>query len=102
MVVKTQRNGREVTGLRVGAANVRRYFSRNISAVRLHLGDLEIECELAPEFWRGKPEIHDLRLIQWLEFRTHQQEAAGIEPISLAMVQSGRDSFKLQSLASRG
>ena len=100
MVVTTQQNGREITGLRVGAANVRRYFSKNASAVRLHMGDLEIECRLSPDFWHGKPEIHDARLTQWLQFRTFQEQPDR-KPITLAMVQSGRNSFTLQSIASR-
>jgi hypothetical protein len=100
MVVKTQQNGHAVTGLRVGAANVRRYFPRTINAVRLRLGDLEIECKLSPEFWNGKPEIQDPRLCEWLQFR-RSSEGADRKPITLAMEQSGRDSFTLQTAASR-
>ena len=57
MVVKTQCKGREVTGLHVGAANARRYFPRNVSAIELQLDHLRIECGLPPEFWSSQPEI---------------------------------------------
>jgi len=100
MVVKTQHLGREVTGLNVGAANVRRYFSKGVRAVSLHLGDLEIECKLKPDFWHGKPEICDPRLTQWLEFRTRQAQLER-RPVLLAMVESGGNSYTLQSIAAR-
>lgn len=100
MVVKTQLHGREVIGLMVGAANARRYFSRQVKVVKLHLGDLEIECALPSDFWHGKPEIHDPRLCQWLEYR-NDRERPDRKPITLAMVQSGTNSFKLQSTAQR-
>jgi hypothetical protein len=100
MVVKTQHLGREVTGLMVGAANVRRYFSKSVREVRLHLGDLEIECKLNPDFWHGKPEIRDPRLTQWLEFRT-RQEQLGRRPVLMAMVEAGGNSYTLHSRAAR-
>jgi hypothetical protein len=97
MVVRTQQNGYEVTGLRVGAANVRRYFPRTVSRVRLRLGDLEIYCELSPEFWSGKPEIHDPRLCEWLQFRqSHQRRDR--KPILLAMDQADGDSYTLRGM----
>jgi hypothetical protein len=68
--------------------------------VKLHLGDLEIECKLPAEFWQGKPEIQDPRLCQWLEYR-NDHERPGRKPITLAMVQSGTNSFRLQAI-SRG
>lgn len=59
MVVKTQSKGRGVTGLHVGANNVRRYFPKQISSIELQLGHLQIECGLKPDFWLGEPEIFD-------------------------------------------
>ena len=38
MVVKTQFTGSEVTGLHVGARNVRRYFPKGIRVIELELG----------------------------------------------------------------
>ncbi len=100
MVVKTQQNGREVTGLRVGAANVKRYFPRAVTTVSLRLGDLEIECTLSPEFWHGKPEIQDPRLCEWLKFRRFHEQADR-RATTLAMEQCGGDSFTLQTITSR-
>ncbi len=98
MVVRTRQNGHEVTGLRVGAANVRRYFPKTVSRVMLRLGDLEIDCALSPEFWHGKPEIADPRLCEWLKFR-RQQDEADRKPITLAMDRAGRDSYTVHATA---
>lgn len=98
MVVRTQQHGVEVTGLRVGAANVRRYFPKTVSRVKLRMGDLEIDCKLSPEFWHGKPEIHDPRLCDWLQYRqTH--ERMDRRPITLAMDCAGGGSYTLQPIA---
>lgn len=100
MLVKTQQNGLEVTGLKVGAANVRRYFPRTVSRVKLRLGDLEIDCKLSPEFWNGKPEIQDPRLCEWLQFRRLRRQARG-KSMPLAMEHAGGDSYTLEDFASR-
>jgi hypothetical protein len=95
MVVKTQSKGRGLTGLHVGALNVRRYFPRNISVIELELDHLQIQCGLDPEFWRDEPEIYDPRLCAWLEsknFHTRPDRT----PVPLVMVPSGKNSFKLQ------
>ena len=97
MVVRTRQNGREVTGLRVGVANVRRYFPKTVSTVKLKLGDLEIECKLSPEFWHGKPEIDDPRLCEWLKFR-RSSERESRKPVTLAMDHAGGGSYTLQSI----
>lgn len=47
MVVISQCTGRRVTGLYVGASNVRRYFSRRLTQIELQLDHLRIECGLA-------------------------------------------------------
>lgn len=98
MVVRTKVNGREVTGLRVGAANVRRYFSKDQQDVELRIGDLQIQCKLSPGFWGGEPEIHDPRLCDWLQYKV-SLEASHRKPIALTMVQTGANSFSLHSLS---
>ena len=98
MVVKTQDNGREVLGLRVGAANVRRHFPRSMGAVELLLGDLRIQCKLTPAFWKGQPEIHDPRLGAWLTHKV-SRERFNRKPIPLAMEHAGGNAFSLQSVS---
>lgn len=98
MVVIAKGNGREVTGLRVGAANARRYFSRDLNNVELRMGDLRIECRLAPEFWSTRPEIHDPRLCEWLKFKAAQHRL-NRKPIALTMEQTGANSFTLHPLS---
>ena len=95
MVVKTQSKGRGVTGLHVGASNVRRYFPKSISIIELHLDHLQIRCGLNPDFWRGQPEIFDPRLGAWLESR-HLHGKPDRGPIPLAMIPAGKNSFRLQ------
>ncbi|HWG20178.1 MAG TPA: hypothetical protein VG225_06575 [Terracidiphilus sp.] len=97
MVVKTQSTGRDDFGLRVGAANARRYFPRSMAAVELRLDDLHIQCALPSRFWDGEPEIHDPRLCEWLKFKVFR-ERPNRNPILLNMEQSGTDTFTLQSI----
>jgi hypothetical protein len=97
MVVTTQENGREVPGLRVGAANVRKYFPRDMGAVELLLGDLRIECSLPPNFWNGQPEIRDPRLGAWLKFKVLRARS-NRKPIALAMERAGANAFTLRSM----
>ncbi len=98
MVVRTQSNGRDNFGLRVGSSNARRYFPRTMSAVELRLDDLQIQCRLPASFWNGQPEIFDPRLCEWLKFKV-LRERRDSHPIALHMVQSGTDSFTLQSIS---
>jgi hypothetical protein len=95
MVVKTQSKGRGITGLHVGANNVRRYFPRNISSIELQLDHLQIQCGLHPNFWQGQPEIFDPRLCAWLESR-HMHTKSDRDPIPLVMIPEGKNSFRLQ------
>jgi hypothetical protein len=95
MVVKTQCNGWEVTGLCVGSTNARRYFSKRIKSVELHMGDLQIQCKLTPDFWRGQAEIHDPRLCEWLKFKVCHDRSNRMTPIPMALEQFGMNSFKL-------
>ncbi len=101
MVVKTQSKGLGVTGLHVGASNVRRYFPKNISSIELQLDHLQIQCGLKPNFWRGEPEIFDPRLCAWLEAR-HMHTKPDRAPIPLAMIPEGKNSFRLQPVRLNG
>jgi hypothetical protein len=89
MVVNSQYIGSRVTGLYVGEGNVRRHFRRRVAEIELHLDHLRIQCELAPSFWRDKPEIRDPRLCLWLESKRRS------ETVPLAMVRLGKNSFLL-------
>ena len=96
MVVKTQVRGGEVTGLHVGARNVRRYFPKGIRVIELELDGLQIQCGLSPEFWNGQPEIHDPRLCEWLDFKmVHRQGER--KQVKLAMMPTGKSVFRLRS-----
>jgi hypothetical protein len=94
MVVKTQSKGRGVTGLHVGANNVRRYFPKQISSIELQLDHLQIRCGLTPNFWQGEPDIFDPRLCAWLESR-HMHAKADRASVPLAMIPEGKNCFRL-------
>lgn len=94
MLVKPQSNGHRMTGIYIGAGNVRRYFPRRISAIDLEIDHLRIRCTLTPEFWLDAPEICDPRLSDWLELK-HLQSAGKRNGIALDMIPSGADSFVL-------
>lgn len=95
MVVKTQNSGRAVTGLHVGASNVRRYFPRHVEVIELHLDHLQIQCGLEPDFWQDQPEIHDPRLCAWLESKNYHTRPDRA-PIPLTMVPAGANSFRIR------
>ena len=101
MVVKMQSKGHGVTGLHVGANNVRRYFPKHIAVIELQLDHLQIQCGLTPGFWRDEPEIHDPRLCAWLESR-HRHGMPGRSPIPLAMIPAGDNVFRLLPVALKG
>src|SRR5215469_12198567 len=96
MVVKTQLKGGEVTGLHVGARNVRRYFPRTVRVIELQLDHLQIQCGLSPDFWHGQPEIHDPRLCEWLDFKIIHKLGERKE-VRLAMMPAGKNTFRLRS-----
>ena len=101
MVVKTQLTGGEVTGLRVGVRNVRRYFPRGVRVIELQLDHVQIQCGLSPEFWDGRPEIHDPRLCEWLDFKIiHRLEER--KEVTLAMTPAGKNTFRLRSSVMEG
>jgi len=95
MVVKTQSKGRGITGLNVGLTNVQRYFQRGVPSVELQLDHLRIQCDLSPDFWSDHPEIFDPRLCAWLESK-HLNSNSAHGPIPLAMIPSGKNSFRLR------
>jgi hypothetical protein len=95
MVVRTHSNARGVTGLHIGATNVRRYFPKRIAVIELQLDHLQIQCGLDPDFWRDQPEINDPRLCAWLESK-HPRSQGDRTPILLAMIPAGENSFRLQ------
>jgi hypothetical protein len=101
MVVRTQYQGFRVSGLYVGANNVRRYFSKRNPVVELQLDHLQIQCGLTAPFWNGQPEIHDPRLCDWLESkRLHEKPCS--TPVLLALIPFGKNSFKVASLGREG
>ena len=98
MVVTIKNKGTLVTGLNVGATNVRRYFPKQVDAIELQLDHLQIECGLNPDFWQGDGEIHDPRLCAWLELKG-SKGLRGRTPMLLAMVPAGKNSFRLQPIS---
>jgi hypothetical protein len=70
-----------------------------MDAVELRLDDLRIQCQLPASFWKGSPEIFDPRLCEWLKFKVLRERRKD-SPIALNMVQSGSNSFTLQSISS--
>jgi len=98
MVVRTQSKGRAITGLQVGANNVRRYFPKGPAAIELQLDHLRIQCWLGPEFWQDQPEISDPRLGAWLESKNFHSRPSR-DPVPLAMIPNGNNSFQLRPIA---
>jgi hypothetical protein len=101
MVVKTQSKGHGVTGLHIGATNVRRFFPKDISVIELELDHLQIQCGLGPGFWQDEPEIYDPRLCAWLESK-HFHTRPDRTPVPLVMIPSGKSAFRLQPVTLNG
>lgn len=97
MVVKIQSRGRCVTGLSIGAGNVRKYFRADMAAIEFELDHLQIECKLTPDFWQGDGEIQDPRLCAWLELKSSCL-MPGQPPVLLTMIQSRENCFRLQPM----
>ena len=94
MLVKTLCKGRGITGLNVGTNNAQRYFPKDVLAIELQLDHLQIQCNLAPDFWQGQPEIYDPRLCAWLESKRLNRT-----PLPLAMIPAGNNSFRLRPVS---
>ena len=97
MLVRTQSKGREITGLQVGANNVRRYFPKDAVVIEIQLDHLRIQCWLGPEFWQDQPEISDPRLGAWLQSKNFHERPSR-DPVPLAMIPAGKSSFRLMPL----
>lgn len=98
MLVEAHSKGPGVSGLYVGAANVRRHFPRGVTVIELQLDHLQIRCGLAPDFWQDRPEIYDSRLCAWLETR-HMNKERHRTRVRLAMVPEGKNSFRLETIS---
>lgn len=94
MIVRAERKCHGITGLNVGQSNVQRYFPPSMVRVELRLDHLQIACDLAPEFWKGQPEIYDPRLAAWLESK-HCCSSAGQATVTLDLFPEGQNSFRL-------
>jgi hypothetical protein len=101
MIVKMQERGQGVTGLRIGARNVQRYFTKSVPTVDLDLDSVQIQCELGQAFWQDQPEIIDPRLCSWLTVKNTKSKVDG-NKVVLLMLPAGRNSFRLQTRQSRG
>jgi hypothetical protein len=97
MVVRTRSKGCEITGLQVGANNVRRYFPKGTEIIELELDHLQIQCCLGPDFWQEQPDILDPRLGAWLESKK-LLERPSRDPVPLAMIPNGKNSFRLRPI----
>ncbi len=97
MVVNAKHGRRVTTGLHVGDGNVQRLFPPDVPAVELELDHLRIVCTLEPEFWEGEAEIHDERLVSWLESKRMSGKLASI-PAPLIMIPAGDHAFRLQPI----
>ena len=94
MVVKAKHEPRKVTGLRIGDGNVQRLFPPGMPNVELELDHLRIVCTLQPEFWAGEPEIHDERLVSWLESKRMSGKLATV-PAPVVLIPAGEHAFRL-------
>jgi hypothetical protein len=99
LLVEIQHKGSNITGLNIGANNVRRYFPKGKSSIDLRLDHLEIQCELPPGFWKNQPEISDPRLSAWLEAK-NIRKAGKRDPVFLDLVPDDGRSFRLQVVKS--
>ena len=94
MVVKAKSGRLGMTGLHVGDGNVQRLFPPDVPIVELELDHLRIVCTLEPKFWDGEPEIHDERLVSWLESKRLNGKLAQA-PAPVVMIPCGEHAFRL-------
>lgn len=97
MVVRTECKGRKVTGIYIGARNVRRNFPREVLVIDFELGHLHIGCSLGPGFWRDQPRICDPRLCDWLEFKLYR-ERRHVTPLPLVLVHASKNTYRLRPM----
>ena len=95
MVVTAQCRNAVSPVLCIGRENVRRYFPERVDAIELLVGGLHIRCPLADSFWRDRPELHDPRLQDWINFSVyHKSVCKG--PVQLELVPLGQNAFQLR------
>lgn len=97
MVVNSKNKRQGMTGLHIGNGNVQRLFPPDVPVVELELDHLRIVCTLEPEFWEGEPQIHDERLVSWLESKRMNGKLASV-PAPVAMIPSGEHAFRLMPI----
>jgi len=100
MVVRKQSRRQGLTGLHVGDGNVQQFFPPDVPVVELELDHLRIACTLEPSFWNGEPEIHDDRLVSWLESKRMNGKLSAT-PAPLVMIPAGEHAFRLQPIEPR-
>ena len=77
---------------------MRRYIPKGTAAIELQLDHLQIQCWLTPAFWQDQPEISDRRLGAWLESKNFHERPSH-DPVPLAMIPNGKNSFRLRPIA---
>jgi hypothetical protein len=97
MVIQKRSRRLGMTGLRVGDGNVQQLFPPDVPVVELELDHLRIVCTLEPKFWDGDPEIHDERLVSWLESKRMNGKLAPT-PAPVVMIPSGDHAFRLMPI----
>jgi hypothetical protein len=97
MVVRGKSKRLGMTGLHVGDGNVQRLFPPDMPTVELELDHLRIVCTLEPKFWEGEPEIHDERLLAWLESKRMNGKLAPL-PAPVVMIPAGEHAFRLMPI----
>jgi hypothetical protein len=100
MVVNEKSKRQGMTGLHIGDGNVQRLFPPDVPVVELELDHLRIVCTLEPGFWEGEPEIHDERLVSWLESKRMSGKLAS-RPAPVAMIPAGDHVFRLMPIEHR-
>ena len=98
MVVRTQYQGRRISGLYIGAGNAKKYFSRRAALIEIQLDHLLIRCGLEPRFWGSQPEIQDARICAWLESKQPRTSTTDGPP-PLVLTPTGRSAYRLDYLA---
>jgi hypothetical protein len=86
-----------MTGLHVGDGNVQQLFPPNMPTVELELDHLRILCTLDPAFWEGEAEIHDERLVAWLETKRASGKLAP-RPSPMVLIPYGHNGFRLEPI----
>jgi hypothetical protein len=97
MIVRTQRKGREFTGVQIGAGNVLRYFPKDVRMIELRLDHLLIQLALDPDFWDGQARICDRRLGAWLQSKNFNSQP-GDQPVPLALIPLGNNCYCLKAV----